>query len=54
MKYVAIYSKEKGWHIEKVIPDQPFNRQIALTEEEISDIVIKLNSLLCQDSEQYV
>jgi hypothetical protein len=54
MKYIANYSKPKGWHIVRIVISEDNYEYISLSEEEVADIVIKLNSIACQDSDQSV
>lgn len=48
MKYIVRYDFEKGWHIAKQIESHDDVLIIPLTEDDVTDIVTKLNSIICQ------
>ena len=51
MKYITHFEMCKGWRIMKEVPVVGDDRVMImpLTEEEVNDIVIKLNQIICQD-----
>ena len=51
MRYICHFDRVKGWNICKEIEVKDDSRPMILhlTEEEINEIVIKLNQIICQD-----
>lgn len=48
MKYIVRYDFEKGWHIAKMIEEKDDVLILPLTENDVIEIVTKLNSIVCQ------